>query len=248
MLTPYQFASNRPIDGVDLDGLEFQKFSFYSIKLEKGLTLLKQPNFIEVVSYRNKNFGFFEPASPAGYDDYCPCIGSNAPDFTYTKSLADTKVEDAAEVSKDTRYITRRPNGQNVDRTTRGNVHKGVQGLDFLAKVALSVSEFFGENSEKYDAMMDKKLFYSAINLTDNYFSQNGIPDWADNQKSILDIKNWVNDGTLPFKLDQINQMDGIQRVDAESYNQKVSSIGLEIYRSRRGWGNAGNVSVDKNK
>ena len=27
-LTPYQFASNRPIDGIDLDGLEFAKFLF----------------------------------------------------------------------------------------------------------------------------------------------------------------------------------------------------------------------------
>ena len=25
-LTPYQFASNRPIDGIDLDGLEFVKY------------------------------------------------------------------------------------------------------------------------------------------------------------------------------------------------------------------------------
>jgi hypothetical protein len=25
MLTPYQFASNMPIDGIDLDGLEFEK-------------------------------------------------------------------------------------------------------------------------------------------------------------------------------------------------------------------------------
>ena len=27
MLTPYQFASNRPIDGIDLDGLEYATFT-----------------------------------------------------------------------------------------------------------------------------------------------------------------------------------------------------------------------------
>jgi hypothetical protein len=30
-LTPYQFASNRPIDGVDLDGLEYFPFSAYDL-------------------------------------------------------------------------------------------------------------------------------------------------------------------------------------------------------------------------
>jgi RHS repeat-associated protein len=30
MLTPYQFASNRPIDGIDLDGLEWEKVETYN--------------------------------------------------------------------------------------------------------------------------------------------------------------------------------------------------------------------------
>lgn len=34
MLTPYQFASNRPIDGIDLDGLEFFKANYYRIDLK----------------------------------------------------------------------------------------------------------------------------------------------------------------------------------------------------------------------
>ena len=34
MLTPYQFASNRPIDGIDLDGLEFYKASHYTFDLK----------------------------------------------------------------------------------------------------------------------------------------------------------------------------------------------------------------------
>lgn len=32
MLTPYQFASNRPIDGIDLDGLEWRKIETYNPK------------------------------------------------------------------------------------------------------------------------------------------------------------------------------------------------------------------------
>src|SRR5438093_3587342 len=34
-LTPYQFASNRPIDGIDLEGLEYATFSIYVDKNQK---------------------------------------------------------------------------------------------------------------------------------------------------------------------------------------------------------------------
>ena len=37
MLTPYQFASNRPIDGIDLDGLEFfKKGTLYDFKVNNN--------------------------------------------------------------------------------------------------------------------------------------------------------------------------------------------------------------------
>ena len=39
MLTPYQFASNRPIDGIDLDGLEFSKATTFDEKI--GTTQIK---------------------------------------------------------------------------------------------------------------------------------------------------------------------------------------------------------------
>lgn len=37
MLTPYQFASNRPIDGIDLDGLEFKRYEhFFTFQVASG--------------------------------------------------------------------------------------------------------------------------------------------------------------------------------------------------------------------
>lgn len=41
MLTPYQFASNRPIDGIDLDGKEW---SISSVSKYRGSTLIKKTN------------------------------------------------------------------------------------------------------------------------------------------------------------------------------------------------------------
>jgi RHS repeat-associated protein len=49
MLTPYQFASNRPIDGIDLDGLEYvradQAVDSYGTTVEQALTNSNQLNF-----------------------------------------------------------------------------------------------------------------------------------------------------------------------------------------------------------
>jgi hypothetical protein len=45
-LTPYQFASNRPIDGVDMDGLEFFKKTSYNYHWENNKPVLKAPTFL----------------------------------------------------------------------------------------------------------------------------------------------------------------------------------------------------------
>ncbi len=46
-LTPYQFASNRPIDGLDLDGMEWASHSEYIINFMSGqsYTTTRQQNF-----------------------------------------------------------------------------------------------------------------------------------------------------------------------------------------------------------
>jgi RHS repeat-associated protein len=48
MLTPYRFASNRPIDGVDLDGLEYLKSDQARIEVINGGVFLKVSNLKEV--------------------------------------------------------------------------------------------------------------------------------------------------------------------------------------------------------
>jgi len=70
-LTPYQFASNRPIDEIDLDGLEYldSKESFYDISL--GQTWLKSERFFDV-------FGSVEGRRIAG------TIRQDAYGFEYT--------------------------------------------------------------------------------------------------------------------------------------------------------------------
>jgi RHS repeat-associated protein len=50
-LTPYQFASNRPIDGVDLDGMEFSEFAYPQMKTAErraGMTWQQRKKDVEL--------------------------------------------------------------------------------------------------------------------------------------------------------------------------------------------------------
>jgi len=57
MLTPYQFASNRPIDGIDLDGLEYLRADEAKIEMIYGTVFIKLDNFSKVFQnmYRKDN-------------------------------------------------------------------------------------------------------------------------------------------------------------------------------------------------
>lgn len=60
MLTPYQFASNRPIDGVDLDGLEFYQSTLYDFKIESGLGLMTDRELLSIrIVPNSQNFRYY---------------------------------------------------------------------------------------------------------------------------------------------------------------------------------------------
>lgn len=58
MLTPYQFASNRPIDGVDLDGLEYVHYKVYSADLEYGTILFTMKNVRNIGTEKATNIDY----------------------------------------------------------------------------------------------------------------------------------------------------------------------------------------------
>ena len=59
-LTPCQFASNRPIDGIDQDGLEFNQYRVYKFWKDFGKTILNSA--VDLVGYVGSN------PNHAGYD------------------------------------------------------------------------------------------------------------------------------------------------------------------------------------
>lgn len=62
-LTPYQFASNRPIDGIDLDGLEF-----YSATNSYITIFVKYDPKLKVVTGGQVHFDLSSPQTPVGLD------------------------------------------------------------------------------------------------------------------------------------------------------------------------------------
>jgi RHS repeat-associated protein len=74
MLTPYQFASNRPIDGVDLDGLEYLRADEARVEIVLGTAFIKLENFSKLYqSQFRKEFPhyglIFQKSDGIGYGD-----------------------------------------------------------------------------------------------------------------------------------------------------------------------------------
>ncbi|UII30389.1 hypothetical protein LVD17_19035 [Fulvivirga ulvae] len=66
MLTPYQFASNRPIDGVDLDGLEWNPYQTYKFWTGFGTSIAKGTwSVISYVANNPNHAGYGYPSKPS---------------------------------------------------------------------------------------------------------------------------------------------------------------------------------------
>jgi len=74
-LTPYQFASNRPIDGIDLDGLEYFDSKKFGKKSLYGLRAFKQPDALHTwddMIVRNQEVHKIVMAHPDNREDKTP--------------------------------------------------------------------------------------------------------------------------------------------------------------------------------
>lgn len=122
-LTPYQFASNRPISGIDLDGREVENFIFGMKKKIFGVSSLKMNNLNTVIGEVQQQ--------------------------SYTINIGDptrTVNELQNQIAKDINSIYGTDKGtfefekqQKPDQITKGdfiNIDPGLKGLDMAVKVA----------------------------------------------------------------------------------------------------------------
>ncbi len=200
-LTPYQFASNSPIQGIDLDGLELLKVnsSIYQRKYDGALTIFGKVDHLYTVEIVKQNIPTsikdqvgnwkynLDAGSVGGY-------GSDLPGayFKYGKSQPDFwgKGSDV----KSTRGIERlSPNvvpGRNS--TLADAIAPGAstaQHLGGMLSNVLNNSVWTGLTKEKDD----RSAFYLATNIVEASFSNQ-----PDNGKFKADLTNFLTDGTLP--------------------------------------------------
>ncbi|MEZ4909520.1 MAG: hypothetical protein R2774_01530 [Saprospiraceae bacterium] len=134
-LTPYQFASNRPIQGIDLDGLEFfipttLLSTSPVISTTSATTLMSSTNGLRALPrtlYENGNKIepiLYEPIkSPAGLPRYNPNLGrvANGNEMSKIGRIGHKVVESTAEFLKlfpeINKFMTRnaRPDGWSID-------------------------------------------------------------------------------------------------------------------------------------
>jgi len=82
MLTPYQFASNRPIDGIDLDGLEYVSSDECLIYFVNGVLVVRYENLSKLYRASLNNYNL---AHKLPIDQYLEYLGS----FEFKEEVAD---------------------------------------------------------------------------------------------------------------------------------------------------------------
>jgi RHS repeat-associated protein len=193
-LTPYQFASNRPIDGIDLDGEEYKNKSYYKVIIKTGSYFdLKTHKIISYqtldVAYDCNNMPEYfkkagitpEGAEIAGWDKACytgsGCLQNKIrPKYDVIKGLSPhsgitpSSMNDAATeptMQLDQTEIRKGAGGNPQPVTTSTSAKVGAAAE--IGKYIGIAWELFSEENKAYEtAFRDKVTFYYSINLVNN--------------------------------------------------------------------------------
>ncbi len=216
-LTPFQFASNRPIDGVDLDGLEYLSFNSSMYRMESGSnenlnTHVTTEYTIVAVIYANvptllqdpqtQSFKFIGtgPVTTAGRDYDADIDGTavfpagkywvNGPEFYGTADGA-TSTNGITSLKGNVTPAT-------VDRAAGVNAFGSALGRNGAGVVKnwynLGLNDVQGAINDEWAL---KKGFYTATNTVDSYISKGLIGGDPLNNTQRSDLINFLTDGYL---------------------------------------------------
>ena len=257
-LTPYQFASNRPIDGVDLDGKEYKNKSYYyvyvttqpTIKIVNNSYVLSESLVMKVGANKDNAPDYFkkhnlrpEPASIQGYDD--PAVTgslgyeSMKPDFTYISAMGDAGLADSYAEPNIHMFKDKGLAPEPVPTAMTGYVYTAAE---LTKNFAFALELFLPSRSAKIDASEDKRTFYYSINLVNNFYKERDatiLPVYK-NLFTKAQLINFVNAGVLPYSWEEINrlknstsQLDQMTARHYEAENEFIKEAGKQIYDTR---------------
>ncbi len=250
-LTPYQFASNRPIQGVDLDGLEFfipttLLSTSPVISATSATTLMSSTNALRALPRTLYENGskiepiLYEPIkSPAGIPRYNPNLSrlTNGSEMSKVGRIGHTAVENSAEFAnlfqKINRFMTRsaRPDGWSIDHINKivriGEIKSATKtglrnGLRQLARYAKEAQKEFGS-----DYTIETHLFRYNSLVPVTYIVEPGDNAWdiAQNFETNIDEIKKLNPN-----IDDLNKLKVGQEIilDKVPFNTNEDSCETE--------------------
>jgi len=258
MLTPYQYASNRPIDGVDLDGLEFLSFHKSMYRIEYGTTnnngVTTSSAVISTV-YENipaalqdpetRSFTFVNgnPVTIYGRDYSFAFDGSAVFADKYNKTpqfngLPPGSEPDPSSATKPVGSSYEDEPMNNPSIPTKVGVGVGVakEGYELIQNQL---------NIKTWNALTKegdlRKGFYGSTNLVDAYLAINpktGKNYIGDELKGPADramLVNFIADGYLPTEITDQFDASGYSQMRKEAYGKQllVAWHGLQIMKAK---------------
>ena len=240
MLTPYQFASNRPIDGIDLDGLEYLPYwkSMYRIQS------VPNANTVVRVVYENIPKALRDPQNQTFK------FVSGGPVTAWGRDWDESK--DGAIVIQSGRYfnnghsfngLAEKGKSTNGINSLKGNATKETLGT---AQGINSVGGVLGANGlggivanywgipEQNALSLEKEYragFYEATNIVDKINSRNGFGGIRITNEERSSLINFLTDGYLPItNLNQgNNQSNNNTQLSVVEGQLNIANMGVQV-------------------
>ncbi len=235
-LTPYQFASNRPIDGIDLDGAEY--YSYIYAQTRTGLVLISKVDYTDT----KEGFGKLGPGvsvtisgmngkrttSFAGMKPMAKTFSQRAyaaSKWTYNKVLKDGAMEsgnDGAHTGKITKQDVKVGTAMVGLVLSGGSIGLGyVVGATAKALMALSIASDIDDLTSDYEG---------------NTFVSNATavsPETVDNLKLVITGANIVK-STRDLIIDPT--LPKVQQLDAADYTIQALNLGYDECNFMNDW------------
>jgi hypothetical protein len=206
MLTPYQFASNRPIDGIDLDGLEYMDAET-SMFVYVGDPRMSLVTFDDV---RVRNIEVFNLAT-YGLNDIKGPVASNYSDSNLALpmgKLNKTQIKKVQQAIINNSNANKRGASKFDLLVELVNFHEGIKKFQHLKNNQEEISN--GVNSVR--------ATINAVNLVGKAIEDNALPgSISGNLDLVKGITNFIVDGSL-----------GDENTDL------VESVGLALFENRK--------------
>lgn len=231
MLTPYQFASNRPVDGVDLDGLEYLRADEARIKMIGGETHINLENFNSGTrgAWRLRDArGIW----PTGYIGFPTKLGElTHPSLPVAPPPANL---DNTLGAPNPNFVTGQLNVQNprtkqsgyklVDRRYKNRTLSGLSGGGKVSagiSFALNAVTFGLEQYGIFQQNEDKRLVNEHRRILSEYVAR--------------DLDDALQMGIIPEKYQNIRDLGSISNVILSGVNptdnQEIYDIGIKIVK-----------------